>query len=72
MRRDGKHAIMWGSPTDGFNLIGPFDSAADAIDWANYGTMTNQGVYYIVEIEHPSVAYTRIFPDLNSYEKAKQ
>lgn len=31
----GMHVILHGNPVDGFEIIGPFTTGEDAVDWAS-------------------------------------
>lgn len=36
----GLHVVIIGNPIDGFSIIGPFDHAPEAIDWAERRAVT--------------------------------
>lgn len=48
-----KYIITFGNPVDGFNYCGPFDTADDAVQYAN--TFDDDGPWWVVELTPPDL-----------------
>ena len=49
----GLHIVVTGNPVDGFNYIGPFKTADDAIEWAD-AKSDLEGDWWIAALEAQS------------------
>jgi hypothetical protein len=49
----GLHAIVIGGPIDGFRLVGPFNHAPEALEWANFSLLSPHS-WWITPLEDPA------------------
>ncbi len=52
--------VIIGSPIDGFELIGPFPTRADAIAWCDENISALTGDYWLQEMITPEEAANRV------------
>ena len=45
----GLHVVIFGNPIDGMSIIGPFNHAPEAVDWADENA---DGTWWVAPLHH--------------------